>query len=313
MTFSAKIKEEISKLETTKIEYISELSGILTTNSDLKIYSIKVQTENINAANRIFKIVKNFYNVTSNIIVRKNYNFKKNEVYIIEVKKSVIEIIKDLGLVNERGIKINKVPSSEIIADDELKSAFLRGCFLIGGSVNDPKTSRYHLEFIINNLEFANFLNDILNSYNLNSKVLRRAKGYMVYIKESEKICDFLKIIKAYNAVMYYEDIRIMRERENMNNRINNCEQANIEKSMASANKQIEYINTIKKHDAYDLLDEKVKEVAEYRIKYPDSSLIELSKIISIETGNNISKSCVNHRLRKLKDLAEKLEDKYNA
>ena len=116
MTFSAKIKEEISKLETTKIEYISELSGILTTNSDLKIYSIKVQTENINAANRIFKIVKNFYNVTSNIIVRKNYNFKKNEVYIIEVKKSVIEIIKDLGLVNERGIKINKVPSSEIIA-----------------------------------------------------------------------------------------------------------------------------------------------------------------------------------------------------
>ena len=310
MTFSAKIKEEISKLELTKIEYISELSGILTTNSDLKIYSIRVQTENINAANRIFKIIKDLYNVTSNITVRKNYNFKKNEIYIIEVKKNVIEIIRDLGLINEKGIKINVVPNSEIVDDEELKSAFLRGCFLIGGSVNDPKTSRYHLEFIINTLKFAEFLKDVLNTYNLNAKVLRRAKGYMVYVKESEKICDFLKIIKAYNAVMYYEDIRILRERENMNNRINNCEQANIEKSMASANKQIEYINIIKKYDAYDLLDEKVKQVADYRMKYPESSLIELSKIISVETSNNISKSCVNHRLRKLKDLAEKLIDK---
>lgn len=310
MTFSYKIKEEISKLECSKIESISELSGILCTSSDLKLYSIKVQTENINAANRIFDIIQKTYSVTSNIAVKKNYNFKKNEMYVIEVKKDVPEILKDLGLISDNGFKISNYPTSEIVDDEELKAAFIRGCFLIGGSVNDPKTSRYHLEFIINNEEFANFLRDVLNSYDLNAKTLRRSKGYMVYIKESEKISDVLRIIKAYNAVLYFEDIRVLREKQNMNNRINNCEQANIEKSMVSSNKQIEDINFIKVEDAYDLLDDKVKKVADYRVKYPESSLIELSNIISVETGEKITKSCVNHRLRKIRELAEKLREK---
>ena len=309
MTFSYKIKEEISKLECSKIEHISELSGILCTSSDMKLYSIRVQTENINAANRIFDIIQNTYSVTSNIAVKKNYNFKKNEMYVIEVKKDVPEILKDLGLITDNSFKIRNCPINEIVDDEELKAAFIRGCFLIGGSVNDPKTSRYHLEFIINNAEFAEFLKDVLNSYDLNAKTLRRAKGYMVYIKESEKISDLLRIIKAYNAVLYYEDIRVLREKQNMNNRINNCEQANVEKSMASSNKQIEDINFIKVEDAYDLLDEKVRKVADYRLKYPESSLIELSKIISVETGEKITKSCVNHRLRKIRELAERLRE----
>ncbi|MBR3117396.1 MAG: DNA-binding protein WhiA [Bacilli bacterium] len=310
MTFSGKIKEEISKIDSEKIELLSELSGIFCTNADIKLYSIRVQTENLNAANRIFKIVKDIYNVTSNITVKKNYNFKKNEIYIIEIKSHVPEIIKDLGLIGETGFVINTVPFEEIVADDNLRSAFIRGCFLLTGSVNDPKTSRYHLELIVNTNEFAEFLKTQINTYGLNSKVLRRKKGYMVYIKESEKISDFLKMIKAFNGVMYYEDIRTYREKINMNNRINNCEQANVEKSLASSNKQIKDIEFIKAKDAYDLLDEKVKTVAEYRVKYPDSSLIELSEIISVETGNKVTKSCVNHRLRKIKDLADKLKEK---
>ncbi|MBR2603457.1 MAG: DNA-binding protein WhiA, partial [Bacilli bacterium] len=249
------------------------------------------------------------YSVTSNMAVKKNYNFKKNEMYVIETKKDVPEILKDLGLISENGFKIRSYPMDEIVDDEELKAAFIRGCFLIGGSVNDPKTSRYHLEFIINNEEFAEFLKDVLNSYELNAKTLRRAKGYMVYIKESEKISDLLRIIKAYNAVLYYEDIRVLREKQNMNNRINNCEQANVEKSMASSNKQIEDINFIKVEDAYELLDEKVRKVADYRLKYPESSLIELSNIISVETGEKITKSCVNHRLRKIRELAERLRE----
>ena len=109
---------------------------------------------------------------------------------------------------------------------------------------------------------------------------------------------------------MYYENIRIYRNRKNNLNRINNCEQANVEKSLASSNKQIKDIEFIKAKDAYDLLDDKVKVVAEYRVKYPDSSLIELSEIISVETNNKVTKSCVNHRLRKIKDLADKLREK---
>ncbi len=310
MTFSGKIKQEISNLELSKLEYISELSGIFRTSADIKLYCIRIQTENINVANRIFKIVKNIYGVTSNITIKKNYNFKKNELYIIEIKKDVPKIIKDLGLLNEQGFELLKVPNEFIVADDELKKAFVRGCFLISGSVNDPKTSRYHLEFIIDDVDFANFLCAILNEYNLNAKVHRRKKGYMVYIKESEKISALLTMIKAYDGVLYYEDIRTYREKINMSNRINNCEQANIEKSMKSALKQIEDINYLKEIVAYDLLDEKVRQVAEYRVKYPESSLIELSEIISVETNTKVTKSCINHRLRKIKELADKARNK---
>lgn len=309
MTFSGKIKKEISNLECTKLEYISELSGIIRTSADIKLYAIRIQTENINVANRIFKTVKELYDVTCNITVRKNYNFKKNEIYIIEIKKDVLKIIKDLGFVKDNSIKLLDVPSEEIVSDDQLKRAFLRGCFLISGSVNDPKTSRYHLEFLIDKVEYAKFLCDLLNYFKLNAKVLRRKKGHMVYIKESEKISDLLKLIKAYEGVLYYEDIRIYREKVNMNNRINNCEQANIEKTLNSALSQIKDINLIKAHDAFDLLDEKLKTVANYRVKYSESSLVELSEIISLETGVKMTKSCLNHRLRKIKELAAKLKD----
>ena len=302
MTFSGKIKQAISNLEESKLESISELSGIFLTNAEIKLYAIRVQTENINAANRIFKIIKNIYGITSNITIKKNYNFKKNELYIIEIKKDVPKILKDIGLLNEQGFELLKVPNEFIV----LKKAFLRGCFLISGSVNDPKTSRYHLEILINELDFANFLCGILNEYNLNAKVHRRKKGYMVYIKESEKISEFLTMMKAFDEVLYFEDIRTYREKINLSNRINNCEQANVEKSMKSAQSQIADINYLKEIDAYDLLDEKVRQVAEYRVKYPESSLIELSEIISIETNSKLTKSCINHRLRKIKELADR-------
>ena len=130
----------------------------------------------------------------------------------------------------------------------------------------------------------------------------------MIYIKEAEKISDFLRLIRAYNGVMYYEEIRVYREKINMTNRLNNCEQANVEKTVATSNMLINDINYIKENEAFDLLDDKLKVSCEYRIKYPESSLLELSKIISLETGSNVSKSCLNHRFRKIKEFANKLK-----
>ena len=129
----------------------------------------------------------------------------------------------------------------------------------------------------------------------------------MVYIKEAEKISDFLRLIRAYNGVMYYEEIRVYREKINHTNRLNNCEQANVEKMVKTANEMIKEIEYIKEKNMYDLLDDKLKEACEYRIKYPETSLLELSKIISLETGTNISKSCLNHRFRKIKEFKEKI------
>ena len=129
----------------------------------------------------------------------------------------------------------------------------------------------------------------------------------MIYIKESEKICDFLKIVGASNSVLYYENIRIYHEEKNKTNRLNNCEQANVDKVILTATKQLEQIKKIEEKMSIDLLDEKLKEVIIYRKKYPEVSLKELSEIISLETGKTITKSGLNHRLRKIKELADRL------
>jgi len=130
----------------------------------------------------------------------------------------------------------------------------------------------------------------------------------MVYIKEAEKIGDFLRIINAYNAVLYYEDIRIYRDHKNMTNRLNNCEQANVDKIVMSASKQVNDIEKIKKECGLDVLDEKVRIVAEYRLKYKEASLLELSEIISIETGTPITKSGINHRMKKIEEIANRIK-----
>ena len=308
MTLSSKIKKEISTTECTRAEYLSELSGIIRTSAEIKIYNIKIQTENKFVANRIFGLFKILYDINLNISLRKNYNFKKNEIYVLELKKDTLKVLRDLGIVSEKN-ELLRIPSESLLSDEELRRAYLRGVFLVSGSLNDPKTSRYHLEFLINDTEYANFLNKLLNDNNLNSKILHRKKGYMIYIKEAEKISDFLRLIRAYNGVMYYEEIRVYREKINMTNRINNCEQANVEKMVATSNKLIKEINYIKEKDMFDLLDDKIKESAEYRIRYPETSLLELSKIITLETNSNVSKSCLNHRFRKIKEFAEKIRN----
>ena len=129
----------------------------------------------------------------------------------------------------------------------------------------------------------------------------------MIYIKEAEKIGDFLRITSATNALLYYEDIRIYRENKNMTNRLNNCEQANVDKTIMAASNQIKDIEFIKEKDAYDLLDDKLKTLVDYRIKYPDVSLQELSDIMSHELNTKITKSGLNHRFTRLKEFANKL------
>lgn len=311
MTFSSKIKQEISTTECTRAEYLSELSGIIRTSAYIKIYNIKIQTENKFVANRIFGLFKILYDINLNITLRKNYNFKKNEIYVLELKKDTMKVLRDLGIVNDKN-QLLRIPSDSLLSDEELTRAYLRGVFMVSGSLNDPKTSRYHLEFLINDTKYASFLNKLLNDNNLNSKILHRKKGYMVYIKEAEKISDFLRLIRAYNGVMYYEEIRVYREKVNMTNRLNNCEQANVERTISTSNKLISEINYIKDNDMFDLIDEKLKEAATYRLRYPELSLIELSKVITIETGLNVSKSCLNHRFRKIKEFADKIRKNKN-
>ncbi len=302
MSFTFTVKDELSKLSTLDTEKISELSGIIHSSADIK-ESILISTENNSVARHIYTLIKEQFTITPKITVRRGYNYSKKMLYLLEIKQNTSTILKSLGINGE-------TPDLFIIDDDDLIRAYLRGVFLMCASINDPKTSRYHMEFNFNTLKYAEFIKDLLNNYNLNSKLHHRDNKYMVYIKEAEKIGDFLRMVGAVKAVLYYEDIRIYRDHKNMTNRLNNCEQANVDKIIETANNQIKDITLIDKTYGIDFLSEKEQIAATYRLKYRDASLIELSEIISIETDNKITKSGLYHRFHKIKEIADKIRNK---
>ncbi len=301
MSFTSEVKNEVSKLDFTEAENIAELSALITTTAEIDA-TIKITTENASVARKIFYTIKQIFDINVKITVRKGFNFQKKYLYILEITKNVDNILETLGIENN-------ITSKYIYDDEETLRAYLRGIFLGCGSINDPKKSRYHLEFLVSTKEKANQINELLNKYNLGSKILQRESRYMVYIKGSEKISDFLRLISASNALLYYEDIRIYRDHKNMTNRLNNCEQANVEKMIQSAQNEVKIIEKLKEKDMFDLLDEKDKLIATYRLKYPESSLQELSEIISIETSTKLTKSGIYHRLRKIKELGQKISN----
>ena len=303
MSFTMVVKDEASRLTTTRLEDIPELSAIIRIAGNISD-SINIVIENNAVARRVFKLFKEIYGITPSITVR-NKKLGKGLTYILNINSNANDILEDLSILSNH--KYLGIPKEYLISDEEQLRAYLRGVFLVSGSVNDPKTSRYHLEFILDTKEYANFINDLLNSYELNSKIIKREKNYTVYIKEAEKISDFLRVIKAFPAVMYFEDIRIYRDHKNMTNRLNNCEQANMDKVFITANKQIKDIEKLYELDMVDLLDDKLKMVIEYRMKYKESSLKELAEIISFETGDVITKSGLNHRFRKIREILDNI------
>ena len=307
MTFSTEVKNEITKLESSRLEYISELSALVR-NSAIIDDTIKIVIENNAVARRAYMLLKEIYDVNPSITIRKRIGINKGYSYILEIKKRIGDILTDLSIM-DKGLFLN-IPKSYIYDDEDTRRAYLRGVFISTGSINDPKTSRYHLEFIVDDNEYALFVSSLLNENNLNSKVIRREKNYMVYVKEADKIADFLRIIKAYNAVMYFENIRVYREKKNNTNRLNNCEQANMDKVFMTSSKQIHDIELLQKWDMIDLLDEKLQEVIKYRLEYPESSLQELSDIMSKDTGKVITKSGLNHRFRKIKEIVSNVLNK---
>ena len=308
MSFTTSIKEEISNFKSSKSELIAELSGYIRNNGTRTRNNIVMSTENKWIMERIANAIKEFYNLDLTIEVVENLNFSKKDLYQIKIPISNDKCLKELGVLDDKNQYLENLPDYIIDSNEEIKG-YLRGAFLASGSINDPKTSRYHMELVVGEPQESILIQKLLNMFDLNAKILNRDKGYMIYIKDSEKISDFLKILGANKAVMYYEDVRVYRDKKNKTNRLNNCEQANMDKIIQTANEQLEDIEIIEDNDGLVLLDDKVREVLNYRKKYPEASLKELAEIISIETNKPITKSGLNHRLRKIKDLANKFKN----
>lgn len=307
MSYTVTIKEEISHIESTKPEMIAELSGFVRNNATFIDGSLSLTTENTDTLDRIKRFIKILYNVEVDVTVIDNLNFSKKDLYSITFDEHQDKILKALAYIDENNEFI-KVPPTYIVGGNEEIRAYLRGVFFSSGSINNPKTSRYHMELLISNPDEAVFIQKLLNIFELNAKILNREKGYMIYIKEAEKISDYIKILGANKAVMYYENVRVYRDQKNKTNRLNNCEQANMDRIFETANIQLEQIKTIEENGGETLLDDKTKEALDYRKKYPEASLKELAEIISLETGKPITKSGLNHRMRKIKDLATRLK-----
>lgn len=307
MSYTIEIKEEISTHKCTNSEMIAELSGFIRNNATISNNTLFLTTENEFTIERLQSFFNKLYEVELKVEVKDNLNFNKKKLYLLSLNQKLDFILQDIAYYDKENKYLETPPTYIVGANEEIRS-YLRGVFLCTGSINNPKTSRYHMELLIQKPNEAVFIQKLLNIFDLNAKILNRDKGYMIYLKEAEKISDYIKILGANKAVLFFENARIYREKKNQTNRLNNCEQANIDRVFLTAEKQLEQINMIEKNDGYNLLDDKTKQAFDYRKKYPESSLKELSEIITIETGKSITKSGLNHRFRKIKELAEKLE-----
>ena len=300
MTFTTRVKEEITTIEVDKISSLIELSAFIRYTGQIKKHKITLTMENAQVARRIYKDIKYNFGININIIIRNQKRFRVKQIYILEIAEKIEFLLESLNIL-KKGRKI--LPEEYFLDSEEEKKAFLRGAFLACGSINDPGTGGYHLEFTSSEEKDGTFIATILKEYKIKAKVLKRNNHYMIYIKSAEQISDLIKIFGATNS---FEDIRIYRDHKNMVNRLNNCEIANQEKILKTGLKQLEDIQYVKEHDLIGLLDENVQEAIKYREAYPETSLQELADIISTETGRQIGKSGINHYFIKVKNLVQK-------
>ncbi|WP_067840230.1 DNA-binding protein WhiA [Amphibacillus sediminis] len=312
MSFASEIKKEMTQIENKNCCQEAELAALIRMNGVISIarqsYLLDVQTENAAIARRIYVLLKSLYPYPIKLLVRKKMKLKKNNVYIVRIEKGAKEILVDLDILTTSFSLIRTI-SKKYLEKECCKRAYLRGAFLAGGSINNPETSSYHLEIANAYQEHNDALCQLMNDFDLHARILERRKGYISYIKEAEKITEFLNYTGAHQALLRFEDVRIMRDMRNSVNRLVNCETANLNKTIGAAFRQVENIKFIEKTVGLNALPDKLQEIARLRVEHQEATLKELGELVS---GGKISKSGINHRLKKIDQFAEQLKHEYN-
>lgn len=301
MTFARRVKEELIRLDLTQAEKLAELSALLHIQSEIEINSegvfIVFKSKNIPITRHFFKLIKDLYGAEIELYTKES-DFKKKEM-IVKVSSHTQNIISEHSLLEE-----NVSDYRLLLNSQQERRAYLRGAFLASGSINDPIKPNYHFEIYTTSKVEAVFVQSLLNEFNLNSKIAKRRKGLIIYLKDAEAISEFLKIVGAYESVFEYENLRIQRDFNNSINRLINIEIANERKTLKASKTQLLHIRFIKQYKDISTLDPKVLQVITLREENPESSLAELCEIYKEETGESISKSGMNHRFLKIKELA---------
>lgn len=314
MSFSSTTKNEIARIPITDhCCKLAELAAIIRMSGTIQIqemgrFTLKLTTENAAIARRIFTMLREIYEGDIKVVVRRNRQLKKNNNYLILVNNKDIskKILVDIGFIDEDKNNIfhpNYKIDEKLIDKRCCKRAYIRGSFLGGGSISNPEKT-YHLEFVTNTEEHSKDLSNIINSFGLNSKIVTRKDNYVVYLKEGEQIVDLLNIVGAHQALLKLEDIRVLKDVRNNINRIVNCETANLSKTINASMRQIEHIEIIQKNMGLHKLPKNLRQVAEARLNNTDATLKEIGMMLDPPVG----KSGVNHRFRKIEEIAEEFK-----
>ncbi|MCX7772574.1 MAG: DNA-binding protein WhiA [Clostridia bacterium] len=308
MSFSLEVKNELSRIEETHdCCRKSELAGLIRAGLTIRMNKDKQRvlfiTENAPLSRHLFSRVKELYHSGPEVIMLKTHRFRTHAVYRLDFTNFLQEA--SGGLFYETGIDTEPQEDKLIYKPYMLKSrcckrAYLRGGFLATGSISDPDRS-YHLEISFPNRLLAEEYIHYLKEFGIESRHILRKGHYLVYLKEGQEIVDFLNVIGAHGSLMQLENIRIVKDMRNQVNRIVNCETANLEKTVNASCRQVENIVYIKEHLGLESLPDGLSEIARLRLENPDVSLLELGKMLNPP----LSKSGVNHRLRKIDKIAE--------
>ncbi len=315
MSFSHDVKEELSRnvskarhCQLAEMAAIISMCGIINISMDNSV-EIEVRTENSAVARKFYILVRKCFNVCPQVLVKSHSSNHRVHTYIqtIEVHNDAVKILKAAKLMNHQG----HIDEHLFILDNVLiqrtccKRAFIRGCFLATGSITEP-TKGYHFEIVCNDKKKAKQVQDILNCFELDAKIVERKRYFVVYIKEGARIVDALNVMGAHVSLMNLENVRILKDMRNSVNRRVNCETANINKTVSAAVKQVEDIRYIEKHMGFGNLSDGLRQMAELRLSEPEMPLKELGERLNPPVG----KSGVNHRLRKLSNIANELRER---
>lgn len=311
MSFTADVKDEIalSPFPSDPALLKAELWAFIKLNGAIVLrngaWVITLKSENNKAIKRLFLLIKTLYQVESHILVTTKVRLKKNHVYVLEIRHQVPMILDDLGLKpmapwDGQGLELWTVKT-------EARRTFLMGAFLAAGSINSPTTSNYHLEIAANEEAIAQMVLKVIMKMGLTGKISKRRSHWIVYLKKSEQIADFLRIIFAQKAILMFEEQRIQRDQFISMSRIINCEIANEVKAQEAGQRQGEWVQLIDHHMGIMHLEPKLRWVAELRRDYPEATLQELAQHYVEKTGQTITKSGLNHRFLKLKQIATQL------
>lgn len=286
MSFSGEVKEELAKhISPARHCQIAELAALLSFcgqygREQNGRYTIGFQTENEAVVRKGFTLLQKTFNI--------DYDVTMSE-------EQMQDFYRKFGRLDE--------PVSQLLIKNSCcQRAFLRGAFLSTGSISDPKKG-YHMEFVCNSEAKAGQLQKVIQGFDIDAKIVIRKKYYVVYLKEGSGIVDLLNVMEAHVALMNLENLRILKEMRNSINRRVNCEAANITKTVNAASRQIEEIEYLRDHYGLLKLPESLRQMAQVRLEYPEASLKELGEYLDPPVG----KSGVNHRLRKLSELADKI------